>query len=116
MVLKLRKQFFFYRDSYYYLKKNGCTRVKEKFNCNLSFHKVLCLIDQFGVLLNCLLPLVIGPCVLPFCVLLLNFFHAVDEVAQISVHRLHHFKSKENCLDISVIVLTLLLFAIIPTG
>ena len=109
----------FSRDSYYYFKKNGCKTLKKRFNCNISLHTVLSTFssyEEFGLFLNCLLPLFIGPCILPICVALLCFFNLVEEIAQISVHRLDHFKSKENCLDITIIGLTVLLFTLIATG
>ena len=93
--------------------------MKERFNCTFSFHTVVSTLssyEEFGLLLVCLLPLFVGPCILPICVALLSLFHLIEEIGQISVHRLDHFKSKENCLDIAIIALTVLLFTLIATG
>ena len=71
--------------------------------------------NELLLLIACLVPLLVGPCVLPALIAVLSIIHAVEEVFQIWIHRGAHFKSKENRLDFAVCALTGILYALVCT-
>ena len=109
-----------FRDSYHQLKRK---RSRSKMvsqegsgSCKPSFSiSNLSAYNELLLLIACLVPLVVGPCVLPALIAVLSIIHAVEEVFQIWIHRGAHFKSKENRLDFAVCALTGILYALVCT-
>ena len=109
-----------FRDSYHQLKRK---RSRSKMvsqegsgSCRPSFSiSNLSAYNELLLLIACLVPLLVGPCVLPALIAVLSIIHAVEEVFQIWIHRGAHFKSKENRLDFAVCALTGVLYALVCT-
>ena len=109
-----------FRDSYHQLKRK---RSRSKMvsqersgscrpSCSISN---LSAYNELLLLIACLVPLLVGPCVLPALIAVLSIIHAVEEVFQIWIHKGAHFKSKENRLDFAVCALTGILYALVCT-
>ncbi|XP_048387001.2 polycystin-2 isoform X2 [Stegostoma tigrinum] len=52
----------------------------------------------------------LAACELAFCIFI--FYYIIEEILEIYIHKLHYFKSVWNCLDVAIIVLSLIAICI----